>query len=387
MKHPLLLLFCLFVPGSFLFAQSSGFEIEVRAEPLFNNAQIAELTTLTSSEGSATTRLMTITVSNLTDETAYDLFLDIDVRSTREGVLMESFQRNSMPFQLNAGEVAFISNLDIARGRLPNTTGSVTFDASLTSNGRAFLNKLQGINTLPPDDYTITVRLYRRNNSRNGGIFLDESETTTGQNLIDSDFYIYQQAPGDFIGSNASITNPYPEFRWEGLPQQKYRLILVEAVRGESAQSLIESVLSTQPSQNDISSGQLDHEYLNVLVEGTGFQYPSFGSKPLKPGTTYYWQVFSDLLTTSGVSQRSSDIWSFRLREGTQNVNDIIIDEELQNLLIALIGTERTQNVIRNNFSLFEIELDGQVFSGESAREELMSLLGKMRENNVKLIK
>lgn len=386
MKHLLLLSFLLIVSIKVISAQNSGFEIEVRAEPLFNNAQIAELTTLTATEGSSSTRLMTITVTNMTDEVADDLFLDIDVRSSREGILMESFQRNNTPFQLNAGEVAFISNLDIARGRLPNTTGTITFDASLTANGRNFLNKLQGINTLPPDDYTIIVRLYRRNNSRNGGIFLDEAEATTGQNLIDSDFYIYQLAPGDYLGSNTSITNPYPEFRWEGLPQQTYRLILVESVGGESAQALIESVLSIPPGQDGSGADQLEYEYLNAVVEGTSFQYPSFGSKSLKLGRTYYWQVFSDLRTTSGISQRSSDIWSFRLREGTQSANDVTIDEELESLLIALIGTERTQNVMRNNFSLFEIELDGQVFTGQSARDELMILLEKVRKNNVKLI-
>lgn len=386
MKHFLLLTFLLFVSTQFANAQISGFEIEVRAEPLFNNAQIAELTTITTSEGSGSSRLMTVTVTNTTAEDADDLFMDIDVSSSREGILMESFQRNDIPFQLSAGEVAFISNLDIARGRMPNTVEPVVFDASLTSNGRDFLNKLQGITTLPPDDYTITVRIYRRNNSRNGGLFLDEAEATTGQNLIDGDFFIYQLSPGDFIGSNVSITNQYPEFRWEGLPQQTYRLVVVEAMRGESAEALIESVLSTPPSENGMAVDLLEHEYLDVLVDGTSYQYPSFGSKPLEPGSNYYWQVYSELLTTSGSLDRSSDIWSFRLREGSESVDSFPVDEELRNLLIALLGADQTENIISNNFSLFEIELDGEVYSGESAKDELMNLIEKIRNQNVKLI-
>lgn len=386
MKHTLILLFLIIVSIKSVSAQQSEFEIEIRAEPLFNNAQVAELTTLTTSEGSATSRLITVTVTNLTDEAANDLFLDIDVSSSRDGVLMQSFQRNNTPFSLNPGEVAFISNLDIARGQLPNILAPVIFDASLTESGRNFLNRLKGINTLPPDDYTITVRIYRRNNSRNGGIFLAEDETTTGQNLIDSDFSISQIVPGDFTGSNVSITNPYPEFRWEGLPQQDYRLILIEDVPGESPQALIESVLSTASSQNGGATNQFDFEYLNVQVDGTSFQYPSIGSKPLRSGKTYHWQVFSNLLTTSGVSQRSSDIWSFKLREGTQPENEVSIDAELQELLVALIGSARTQQILTNNFVLFEIEIDNQLFIGESARDELLILLNKVQENRVKLI-
>lgn len=367
-------------------AQQSDFELEIRAEPLFNNAQVAELTTLTTTEGTSSTRLITVTVTNLSDEIADDLFLDIDVSSSREGVLMQSFQRNSTPFNLNSSEVAFISNLDIARGQLPNITSPVVFDASLTETGRIFLNRLKGISTLPPDDYTITVRLYRRNNSRNGGIFLAEAETTTGQNLLDGDFSITQIVPGDFLGSNVSISNPYPEFRWEGLPQQSYRLILVEDVPGESPQALIESIFSTTPSDNNLNAGQFDFEYLNVKVDGTSFQYPATGTKMLRSGKVFHWQVFSSLLTTSGVSQRSSEIWSFRLREGTQPVNEVSIDAELQDLLIALIGAERTRQILANNFALFEIEIDDQLFTGESARNELMKLLNKVRDNRVKLI-
>lgn len=386
MKHFLILTFLSFVSTQFTSAQSSGFEIEVRAEPLFNNAQIAELATLTTSEGSGSSRLITVTVTNTTAEDADDLFMDIDVSSSREGILMESFQRNDVPFQLRAGEVAFISNLDIARGQMPNTVEPVKFDASLTTNGREFLNKLQGITTLPPDDYTITVRIYRRNNSRNGGLFLDEADATTGQNLIDGDFFIYQLSPGDFVGSNVSITNPYPEFRWEGLPQQTYRLIVVEAIRGESAEALIESVLSTSPSTNGPSVDLLEHEFLDVLVAGTAYQYPSFGTKPLRAGKTYYWQVYSELLTTSGSLDRSSDIWSFRLREGSESADSFPIDEELRSLLIAFLGSEQTENLIANKFSLFEIELDGVIYSGENARNELMNLIEKVQNQNVKLI-
>lgn len=383
-KQLLLLLISLLVPSGFAFSQSAEFDLDVTVEPILQKAQMVELITLTNPGSSGASRLLTIHVSNLSEMNADDLFLDIEVSSTREGTMMVSFQRNDIPFGLSAGETATISNIDISNGRLPNLSVKATFDGRLTAAGRDMLNRLQGMVTLPPDEYTVLVRLYKRNNSRNGGLLMGVATATFGENLIDSDMSVFLLSPGDPAGAGASISNPFPEFRWEGVPRQNYRLVVVEESRDEDPQSLIESALSTPPSQGG-RDRLLDYELLDVRVDGTNYQYPSSGSKPLVNGKTYYWQVFTELQTASGTRERASEIWSFTMRDSQQSVSGVDLDDELKMLLIPILGVEKTNRIIREGFALIEIEIDGQVLSGEAAKEELMELLDKMRSNKIKL--
>jgi hypothetical protein len=383
-KHSLLLLFFILVPLKVVFSQSDGFDVDITAEPQISNAQIIELTTLVDAERRTGARLMTITVTNQSGADADDLYLEILRSSSRHGLLAETYQRNDTAFGLENGQTVFISNNDIARGSLPNVSGVALFNGVLTSSGRNFLNQLQGLTSLPADEYTITVNLYQRNNSRNGGILLGTASVTIGQNLIDSDYSIFLLSPGDIAGSAISISNPYPEFRWEGTPGQTYRLVVVEASGNESPQSLIESALSTSPSEQG-TENPLEHEYLDVLVDGTSFQYPAFGSKSLREGRTYYWQVFSELQTTSGSIERASEIWSFRLRGGATSLGEIDLDDELREFLVPLLGEDEVNRLLRNGFALFEIELDGETYSGEAAKAQLMELLDKMRSNKIKV--
>jgi hypothetical protein len=383
-KHSLLLLFLILVPLKVAFSQSDGFEIDITAEPQISNAQIIELTTLADSERRTGARLITITVANQSGADADDLYLEILRSSSRHGLLAETYQRNDTAFGLSNGQTAFISNNDIARGNLPNTRNMVFFNGVLTSSGRDFLNQLQGLTALPADEYTITANLYQRNNSRNGGILLGTASVTIGRNLIDSDFSVYLLSPGDVAGSAISISNPYPEFRWEGIPGQKYRLVVVEATGSESPQSLIESALSSSPSEQG-TENPLEHVYLDVMVDGTSFQYPAFGAKSLREGRTYYWQVFSELQTTSGIAERASEIWDFRLRSGSASLDDVDLDDELKEILIPLLGEEEVNRLLRNGFALFEIELDGETYSGEAAKAQLLELLDKMRSNKIKV--
>lgn len=383
-KLLLLLLFSIVVPNGILFSQSVDFDLDLNVEPVLRKAQIVELITLTNPGSSGSSRLITIFVSNASGEYADDLYLDIDVSSTREGVIMESFQRNNIPFGLANGESAAISNIDIANGRLPNIREKVMFDGRLTSNGRSLLNSLQGMAILPPDEYTVEIRLYKRNNSRNGGIFLATASATVGENLIESDMSVYLLAPGDQSGSGVSISNPYPEFRWEGVQGQNYRLILVEEVQGEDPQSLIESARST-PETEGGTGNLLEYEYLDLNVDGRSFQYPSFGSKPLADGKRYYWQVFSDLQSASGITERASELWSFTMRNSERSASEVELGDELMELLIPILGVEKTDRLSQEGYSLIEIEIDGQTLKGEAAKVKLMELLDKMRSKKIKL--
>ncbi len=383
-KQICILLFSILVPFASLFSQSSDFGIEIISEPLINNAQIVELSTLINADGNSSVRLITIQITNFTEQEADDLYLDIDVFSSREGLLMESHQRNDVPFGLLPGQTASVSNIDLSMGRLPNTRNRVVFNGRLTSDGRALFNRLRGVTSLPADEYTIEVRLYQRNNSVNGGILVGSSSVTLGGNLIDSDLSIYLLSPGETVGSGVTISNPYPEFRWEGQQGQTYRLVLVEAVAGEDPQALLESAISTASSRGG-AERLLEHEYLDVQVDGTSFSYPSFGTKSLQPGKRYYWQVYTELQTTSGVRERASEIWSFTMRDSRESVAGVEIDDELSELLISVIGAVKTERIIREGFSLFEIEIDGRVLSGEAAKEELLQLLDMMRNERIKL--
>ncbi|WP_069131083.1 hypothetical protein [Rhodohalobacter halophilus] len=383
MKQLLLLIFWLLVPLENVLSQSTGFSIDITADPLMSSAQIVELSTLINGEGNLATRLFTVYVSNESNEPADDLYIDIEVISEREGLLMVSHQRNELPFGLRAGESAVFSNVDISRQRLPNAPVPVRFNGRLTENGRALLNKLQGVSTLPADEYTIQIKLYKRNNSVNGGLLLGSSSVTFGSNIIDENLTITLLTPGDAVGVDVTISNPNPEFRWDGLFQQSYRLIVVEASRDEDPEAMVESARSTPPTEP--SGVLLEHEFLDVNINGTSFTYPSFGAKSLREGNTYYWQVFSELQTTSGTQERASEIWSFTLRDDHQAAATVKIDSDMRELLIPLIGVEQTESMIRSGFTLFEIELDGRVLTGEAAKAELMELLEKMRSNKIKL--
>jgi len=380
-----ILLFTLLVPIGSLFSQNSEFGIELISEPLISNAQIVDFSTLINADGSSSTRLISIQLTNYTEQEANDLYLDIDVLSSREGLLMESHQRNDVPFGLLPGQTVSVSNADLSQGRLPNARQSVVFNGRLTTNGRELFNRLQGVTSLPADEYTIEVRLYKRNNSVNGGLLIGSSSVTIGSNLIDSDFSIYLLSPGETLGAGSTISNPYPEFRWEGIQGQTYRLVLVEAVAGEDPQALLESARSTPPSRRGTEQ-LLEYEYLDVKIDGTGFSYPSFGTKSLQPGKRYYWQVYSELQSTSGVRERASEIWSFTMRESLESVSAVEIDEELKEFLISMIGAVKTERLIREGFSLFEIEIDGRILSGEAAKEELILILEKMRSDRIKLV-
>lgn len=385
MRQYLLLFFWLLVPVEITLSQNSDFYIDISAEPLMSSAQIVELSTLINGDGNSTTRLFTVQVSNESEDLADDLYLDIEVLSARDGLLIVSHQRNELPFGLRGGETASFSNVDISRQRLPNSTEPVRFNGRLTESGRTLLNRLQGITTLPADEYTIRVTLFKRNNSVNGGLMLGSSSVTFGSNLIDSDLTISMISPGEAVGSGVSISNPNPEFRWDGLYQQKYRLILVEASDREDPEMLIEGALSTPASEN---GGQelLSHEFMDVIVNGTSFTFPSFGVKQLREGKTYYWQVFSELQTTSGIRERASEIWEFTLRSSEYSASTIEMDDDIRELLIPLLGVEETNRITRNGFNLFEIELDGEILRGEAAKEELMELLEKIRSNKIKLL-
>lgn len=377
----------LLVPVQTAFSQNSEISLQVQAEAALTNSQIIELTNLLASESRSNSRLISLILQNQQDSTANNLYLEISVNGGRTGNIIESYQRQGQPFSLQPGQTIFATNIDLADGRLPGIDVKILMDGDLTPQGRSFLNSLQGSSTLPADEYTFEIAVYQPNNSRNGGQRIAFESISVGADLIDGDLSLFLMSPGDIQGSNIQISNPYPEFRWEGQANLEYRLIVVEAVQTESAQSLIEGAKSTDAARVGGTASLMEYENLDVIVNGTSYQFPASGVQPLRDGRTYYWQVFNSIRTTSGISERSSEIWSFRMGSGTVLGVSEEIDQGLKILLTAILGNELTNELIRQRFLLESLELEDKLFFGDVAKDELRELIEKIRSGKIKLVK
>lgn len=366
----------------------ANIDLEVQAESILTNAQIIELANFAFDERGTGARLLTFRMQNLDGERAENLYLDFQIVSDRRGTIVEAYQRADRPFSLSEGQSVVASNNAVARGSITGISEPIRLDGDLTSQGEDLINSLQGRSTLPVDEYEIIVRIYQ-NGNRFSGTLVAEGSVVIGTNLVEGDLSIYLQAPGDVAGTDITISNNYPEFRWEGLQELTYRVVVVEAQPGETPETLIQSALSTPAAQVGQSTSLLEFENADVLVEGTSFQYPSSGVQPLREGNRYYWQVFSTLTTTSGEERFSSEIWNFKLDGGgartTATEGLIELDEEVQQVLVALLGSGVFSELAEGNYQLESIDLDGLELSGEIAREELVRLIEKIQEGKIKV--
>ena len=382
-------IFALFAPC--LSAQNnSGIELDLQAEPLLTNSQLISLVSLALDETGQGSRLFSFAIQNMSDAESEPLFIEYTATTSRFGQIIEAVQRERTPFRLQPGQVVIASNNDIAQSRLPGISGTINFTADFTDGGEDFLNSLKGGSKLPADVYTITMNIFSNAPGANGGTLEASQTVTIGENLVEDDETIFALSPGDVAGSGMIISNPFPEFRWEGRPDQTYRLIVVNRVEGEGPETLIESALSTDAARSNGSANLLQFENLDVTTQGTSFQFPSTGVQPLREGKTYYWQVFSILQTSQGEDVRSSEIWEFSLSsrngEGPGGVAEEVIemDGEIFLLLSAILGEDKTLELQENGYQLSSLELDGTEFSGEIANEKLEDLLDKLREGKLK---
>jgi hypothetical protein len=380
-----LLLIFIFYTGNSQ-AQSPAIDLEIQADPVFTNAQIINLTNLIFDESGKGARLFSLFIQNDTDQVQESLYLDMLVRTQRKGLIVEGFQSSGTPFSLQPGQVLFASNNDLASGRLPGIDTQIRFNGGITSQGAELLNNLQGSTRLPVDEYTLEVRLYQGNNRPGGGNLLVSRSLVIGGDLVDDELSLYLQAPGDVVGTGISITNPYPEFRWEGQQDRTYRIIIVEEKEGEDPETLIQSAKSTSAGRVGSTGSLLEFEMLDFLVEGTSLQFPSSGVQPLRSGNTYYWQVFTSLSSTAGDEERASEIWSFTLGSGFDGQAEMIeIDDELREILIALLGLETYRELEQRDFELERMEVDEREMYGGMARDELLRLAERIRDGMIKI--
>ena len=375
-----------------LFAQvNSEIELDLQGEPILTKSQMIELVTLTLDQSGQGERVFNFTIVNTSQNISDALFIELVVTASRFGVIVETAQRNETPLRMQPGQVVLGDNNNIAQSRLPGIQNEVRFRGNITGNGEDFLNSLEGSSNLPVDVYTITMNIFSGANSSNGGALVASESIVIGENLSDDDVSIFLLSPGDVTGSGMTISNPFPEFRWEGRPDQQYRLVVVNKSEGESPETLIQSALSTNPAARNGSANLLQFEHLDVELEGTSFQFPTTGVQPLRGGGEYYWQVFVTLRSSRGEEIRSSEIWEFSLAGkdggGLEQAGEdqlVELDDEIFALLTAIIGEEKALELKENNYRLDSIELDDNQYTGESARNELEELLEKLREGKLK---
>lgn len=363
-------------------------ELDIEVSPLFSEAQIIEFVSLALDESGRGARLFSFILQNSSSANRPQIYIEYTISSRRNGLLLETYQSTSSPITLQPGQILIANNNDLASSSLPGISDPVYFNGDITSEGRDLLNQMRGGSRLPTDIYTLKMDIYQRGNSRSGGNLLASESVILGENLIDGDLSIMLISPGDEPGTDISISNPYPEFRWEGTENITYRIVLVEAVDGESGPALIESALSTNPGEEGASTSLLEFEHADILVNRTSLQFPSSGVQPLRHGQTYYWQVFSTLKSTTGEETLSSEIWSFRLNvnsgAGGGQGGPIPVNDELLALLYAILGEEKTDELIRAGFDLDAVQIDDEEYRGDIAGQQLEELLQKVREGTVK---
>ena len=369
-------------------AQSDLVRIDISLSPLLTEAQFINYTTLEMGNQAGGVKLFDLIFENLTDETLGNLFLDITFSSTKYGVLAELYSEDYEPFELLPRQMVVGSNFSIDAG-FPGIR-YLNIEGSTTPEGENLINSLEGSTRLPDDIYTFTFSLYQGTNKRNGGRLLDTVSESFGgapiQNLVD--FYLIQ--PGGPLGSFETITNKTPIFRWDGDPNVDYRLLVVMD-NGQNAESLIQNAFSSEPISGPGATGStlLEFEHIDVIVSGNSYQYPSSGVLPLTDGNRYYWQLFAQIQSTSGIESRPSSIMEFSLPSARAMVSNISIMEDIVNIVEEIDPNSGTQlkQILADQYEVVSITVDGVELTGAAYVTFLEEILQKIRTGQIVIIR
>jgi hypothetical protein len=377
-------------PGSLNQTINDGsVSVQIGLNPLLTEAQTISLATLgintTTGRG---TRLFEIIIENNTDETITDLFLRMEVSSSRYGVIAIVKTNELWPFFLLPGQVAIATNNNLGPG-VPGLTGT-SFVGELTDRGEDLLSDLAGSFVLPDDIYSFNVRIFQGGNSPDNGRLLASASDRLGDRPIENvvDFMLLQ--PGNTIGSGEPASGQFPVFRWEG-PRQAYRIVVVEERERQTPESLLQGAFSTESTLGPGASGSrlLDYEMLDALVTGTSFSYPISGARQLQEGRRYFWQVFALIPSTSGVQQRPSGIFEFTVPSTGQTAQAVTPTAEESSNLFAGLSQEiidRLASLIDRGFQLESLEIDGITYTGPQLLVILQQFSNELQEGKIKLV-
>ncbi|MAL18396.1 MAG: hypothetical protein CL670_02975 [Balneola sp.] len=378
----IVLTLCCVVPTNIVFAQSVNLDVEPSS--ILENSQVLSLTGLgIDAEGNGPS-LISATIENLTGEKIDNLYLELIISAAKVGTIAEVTQSSSRPFSLSPFQTLYFSNNDLANERIPGISTPVTFSGGLTTEGDNFLSNLSGSTSLPRDVYSLEVILFRVTDARGReNLARDVAEIGGGDSgaLSFDESEIYLKSPGDVAGSLAEITNPYPQFSWEGNTGVTYRLLVVEQTGQDSPESLLQSAKSSSPIGE--GGSLLSFENLDVIVEGTSFQFPASGAQSLEAGKTYYWRILKTVQSSGDSEDVSSEIWSFTLKDASKVTATLPVSQEAEQAIVELIGQEAYQSLKNRGFTLESLSYDGQEFTGTAAGIKLDELLQKIRDEDI----
>lgn len=329
-------------------------------------------------------RLFRLTLQNQSSsEYLNNLYLRVVIESDKIGRILEVRQVSGRPFSLDPGQQVFANNNNSGNG-LPGVEEVILFERNFSEPGREFYNELKGSTSLPADQYQVTVEVHR--GSANGELLASKTDEI-GTNLVEKTNDFYLLSPGDELGSEVVISSRYPNFQWQGGSAIRYRLVVVESKADESPQSLMEGAMSTEPIQLVGSNGGgslLDYEMLDVIVNGTGYQYPNAGVQELQAGTQYYWRIIGQLETSNGIEERESEIWSFTLADLRSASGDLQAGQTAK-ILQRILGA-RFEEVRQNGFTFESVEIQGENFRSGQAVQKLMELVRKSEQGEVSIV-
>lgn len=378
-----------FVTASSVSAQTANLDLQLEINESLANSQSINLSELVTNRGQGP-NLFTFFLRNNEQEPAESLYLNILLRSDKNGKIGEVYQKQGQPFSLKGSQVVRATNNTIDKG-LQGIDEKISFDGGLTTEGEEFINDLEGSTRLPPDRYVIEIDIFQGSNGPNGGELVASSQAEVGANIVDEIRDIYLTSPGAELGSEMEISNSYPEFRWEGSSGVQYRLIVVEASGEESAESLLQSGLSTEPILKNGAAGSgslLDFEMVDVRLRRTSFQYPPSGVQNLQQGSQYFWQVFAEIKTSNGTETRSSEIWSFVLANPDESEDGQVLtaEGELGQVLREMLGEGQFRQLLRDGVELGSIEIDGEIITGPIILQRLQEFKNRIEEGEITTI-
>lgn len=370
-------------------AQQAQIDLELQVNESLANSQVINLTKIIANNGSGA-NLFNIFIENLdTESSADDLYLNLSLRSDKNGLLADLYQIQVLSFSLDPGQRVFSTNSFLNNG-LPNIEENINFDGGLTPEGKEFINKLGGSTNLPPDRYVLKVDIFQNSNARSGGILVASAQSEIGGRITSEAQNIFLTGVGDAIGSGMEITTSYPEFRWEGVVNTQYRLIVAEANGNDGPETLLQSSVSTEPILENGSPGTgslLEYEILDVRVRNSSFQMPPSGVQKLEEGKRYYWQVFAEIPTTSSTDIISSEIWEFTLKDSEGGLG-IGSEGDLGNTLEGLLNSRRIpiSELQNGGFKLISITIDGQTITGPEMLQRLTEFQDKANSGEVTVV-
>lgn len=122
---------------------------------------------------------------------------------------------------------------------------------------------------MPNDVYSIYGSVSQVTNEC-GRVILAETTVTLGggtTGAVLDELSITLRTPGAEIGSNFSISNPYPQLSWEGDASVNYRVIVVSGDADQDVQTMINDSKGSPSDGPPITP----YEYLDREVTGTIF--------------------------------------------------------------------------------------------------------------------